>query len=677
MRGIRLSRATGIRIGTAALILFVGFASVVYIHGNASAARQVSSSHVPFNAAHSVPIPNGADLLGHHSGAAQMQVEIVLHPQNESNLYPLIQALSTPGSALYQHWLTPAQFNADFPAPAFDTSWLTSHGLQEIPGPSPLVLAFTGTSSQFEAAFGTTINDYRTNDGRTVYANATAPSVPATAFPQIAGIIGLDNVSNGQEKPELVKPLKPLSSTAEPNQYGAGPGGGLVPSQIQGIYGANSIYKATQGQGVTTALFELSGYHKSDIRAYEKQFGLPKVNIQNIDVDGGPCNPVVLTGMPCDNGGVEDDLDIQLQQAMAPGISKIEVYLGPNDDQGDLDTYFAIANQNTAEAVSSSWGVCESGLDSGVAFGEYLAFAQMATQGQSISAAAGDAGAYDCEYSGFTAPFPPFYSNLEVDDPSSDPLMTAVGGTSFFGTYDPGSDLHPTYPAGKEYVWDTLDNCTTTDFSVDGVDISADTGYGVCPFGAGAGGNSMLWAKAPWQQGPGTTSSASEYGSYCGQASGVQCREVPDISLDADEYSGYAEYCADPGAGCSPDSAWFEVGGTSCSSPLWSAITALADSYGNHRVGLTTALLYRLDSPAGYSSALHDMVGGVTFSWNWSQMLSAISGTTISVPNVIISTNSNGYGTPPGFVETRDYDLATGLGTPDVSAIVPALASSN
>jgi subtilase family serine protease len=184
MHGFRLTRAAGIRIGACALVLVAGLASLVYIHGSASAAPKLSLSHLPYNPSHTAPVPAGATKVGHHSGSAQMQIEIVLHPQNESNLLPLIKALSTPGNARYGQWLTPAQFNAAFPAPAFDTSWLTSHGIKQVAGPSPLVLTFQGTSSQFEAAFGTTINDYRTKAGHTVYANATEPSVPSAAFPR-------------------------------------------------------------------------------------------------------------------------------------------------------------------------------------------------------------------------------------------------------------------------------------------------------------------------------------------------------------------------------------------------------------------------------------------------------------------------------------------------------------
>lgn len=652
-------------------MLLIGFAGVVYVHGSASAAQPTPSSHVAYNAKHTAPVPNGAHLLGHHKASAQIQVQIVLRPQNENNLYPLIQALSTPGNAQYQHWLTPAQFNAAFPAPAFDTKWLTSHGIRQIPGSSPLVLNFTGTSSQFEAAFNTTINDYRTTAGHTVYSNASEPSVPATAFPQIAGIVGLDNVTAGEVKPELAKPLKSLGKASLP-AYGAGENGGLTPSQLQGIYNAPAIYKTTKGQGVTTAVFELSGYPEADIRAYEQAFGLPKTKIQNINIDGGACNDEVLEGLPCNYGASEVNIDIELQQAMAPGVSKIQVYLGPNSDQGVLDTYFAIANQNTASSISSSWGECEPALDSGVAYGEFLAFAQMALQGQSISAASGDNGSYDClgEVDGPTG------SANEVDDPASDPLMTALGGTSFFGTFDPDTNLHPTYPTGQEYVWNTLNNCSNSDFTVDGVDISEAFGGVLCPFGADGGGNSTLWAKPLWQAGPGTTSSASQFGAACGQHSGVQCREVPDISLNGDPNSGYAEYCSDPT--CfdffGSTDPWNQIGGTSTTAPLWSGIVALADSAGHHRIGLPTPALYLLNSHFSSSHALHDMVGGGSYPWNWSGFLSSITGTTITVPTVTIFTNRNGVGSPVGFSETSGYDMATGVGTPNVSALVPLLA---
>ena len=301
------------------------------------------------------------------------------------------------------------------------------------------------------------------------------------------------------------------------------PNSGLTPSQVEGIYNAPPIYKLTQGQGVTTAVFELSGYPGvSDIRAYEKAYGLPKAKIQNINIDGGSCPVAESFGLPCNYAAAEDDIDIELQQAMAPGVSKIQVYLGPNSDQGVLDTYMAIANQNTASAISSSWGQCEASLDAGVAFGEFLAFAQMALQGQSISAATGDSGAYDC----LQALAPPAGLARGVDDPASDPLMTAVGGTSFFGTFDPGSPPPPDVSNRTGiclgYGQQLLQYHRLFPWRND---------FGLCPFGAGGGGNSTLWAKPSGSMGW-ERSRQPAHLDVVRAVECVECREVPDISSE-------------------------------------------------------------------------------------------------------------------------------------------------
>jgi subtilase family serine protease len=609
----------------------------------ASAATGNGLYPLAYNRFQATPVPVGARLVGHHNANDQLRVELILHPQHEAELTSLIQHLNTKGDPLYRHWLTGDQFRAEFAPAAIDTRWLTTRGLREVAGPSPFVRVFTGTTAQVEAAFHTTINDYRTPEGEIVYANATEPLLPLTLEQNLGGVVGLDNVLARKDHPEYQRP----SQVAGKPHFGGGPGGGLTPSQVRGIYNANPVYHFTNGGGKKLAVFELSGYKQSDIRRYELQYGLPNVPINNIQVDAGPCSAVV----PCDYGAIEVELDIEYQIALAPGTLQVQVYNGPNTTAGVIDTYFTIANYDSADAISTSWGQCESSLPAGQTFGEYLAFSEMAIQGQSIFAAAGDAGAYDCEHDFTVPPFPPYLKDREVDDPANNPYMTGVGGTSFFQTFDPGTNAHPTYPAGKEYVWDTINNCRTTDFFFKGTD------YGLCPFGAGGGGNSGIWAKPYYQSGPGTTTIYSEFGPYCGQAAKVQCREVPDVSLNADPNSGYSEYCTDASGGC-PSSGWFQIGGTSCAAPFWAAIAELADSFGHERVGLADIDLYNLNNPTGYSTTLHDMVGGGHYTFDGTSYF----------------TNRNGYGTPIGFPEEPDYDMATGLGTPNIAAVVPWLS---
>ena len=72
-------------------------------------------------------------------------------------------------------------------------------------------------------------------------------------------------------------------------------------------------------------------------------------------------------------------------------------------------------------------------------------------------------------------------------------------------------------------------------------------------------------------------------------AQGTPCREMPDISANADEWTPYAEFCTGSAStpesicatfsGSQPAPGWFGIGGTSLSTPLWSAIIADRDSY--------------------------------------------------------------------------------------------------
>ena len=79
---------------------------------------------------------------------------------------------------------------------------------------------------------------------------------------------------------------------------------------------------------------------------------------------------------------------------MAPG-AKIEIYQGPNNSNGPIDTYQQIADDDTATIVSTSWGMCEAD-PSGDPSAEQPIFEQMAAQGQTIVSAAGDDGSSDC-----------------------------------------------------------------------------------------------------------------------------------------------------------------------------------------------------------------------------------------------------------------------------------------
>jgi len=96
------------------------------------------------------------------------------------------------------------------------------------------------------------------------------------------------------------------------------------------------------------------------------------------------------------------------------------------------------------------------------------------------------------------------------------------------------------------------------------------------------------------------------------------------------------------------------VGGTSAGAPQWAAIVALANELRGRQakgpLGLATPALYAIARDTQlYHQDFHDIVIG-----------------------------DNGFaGTLPGFSARPGYDLATGLGTPDVAQLISQLAAND
>jgi subtilase family serine protease len=580
------------------------------------------------------PRVSSSHMLGHHNSSDQLTVGLLLPLNNQAGMQSLIASLYNPHSSLYHHWLQTGEFNARFGPSSSQLAtarhFLTSTGLHLVSSPSSTLVLATGTTNQIEAAFHTTINDYSSSDGKVFYANSTSAQIPAILSGSVIGVLGLNNAANEQTHIQLSAKSASQSPNLPP-PYGGGPfGRGLTPSQFQGIYDATPVYKQLhdRGQGITLAVFELSGYTQSDIGVYENKFNLRHVPLQNRLVLGGP----IPVGGALDYAAGEVELDIELQIAMAPGAKGLLVYNAPNTELGVVAEYLQMAMDNQADSMSTSWGLCEYLTTSSGRLGEFQAMSQMATQGQSLFDASGDNGAFDClgsvSLSGSDA--------LQADDPGSQPYITAVGATSFQGpdgvtTFDPGSNMHPSYPGtSAELTW---------------IDTPCDATQ--CPGGGSGGGVSRFWGSPDYQffdgfAPPGVIEPGfSQMGAYCGQTAGVLCREEPDVSMDGDPSTGYAIYCTDPqDAGCGSSTfdihGWIRFGGTSTDAPLWAGITALIDHQTGGRQGLLNYFLYSFDSSAGYSSQFHD-----------------------------ITLDNNGF-YPAG----PNYDMSTGIGSPDIFHLV-------
>ncbi len=138
-----------------------------------------------------------AKKTGKISTTRQMSVDVVLAPANEAGLNSLLNELYTPGSGDYGHWLGAGQFDSEF-APSQATvqamtTYLQSQGLTVQPTATPFLLRAVGSSAQIEAAFATTIDNYRSAQGVSFYSNATPASVPASLASSVLGVVGLTN----------------------------------------------------------------------------------------------------------------------------------------------------------------------------------------------------------------------------------------------------------------------------------------------------------------------------------------------------------------------------------------------------------------------------------------------------------------------------------------------------
>jgi subtilase family serine protease len=637
-------------------------------------------------------LPTSAKKTGQLS-SRRMSVEVVLQPGHEAELNSLLTDLYTPGNARYDHWLAAGQFDSEF-APSSATvqamtAYLRGKGLTVQRTATPFLLRAVGSSTQIDAAFSTTIENYRNAKGVSFYSNDTSAEVPASLASSVLGFVGLTNTvrlqpgyqaapatstasaghSSGEPSCEIPYPttlaqLQAINPNGPYNGYGGGPGcSGLTPSQTNSLYNAPNAGPSAKGAGSNVAVFELSAYNHQDIATWAHTFYGPRYQprLVDINVDGGPLAPNTSqcpTGDTCfyGYGGDEEvEADIEQDLTIAPDTSSILVYNAPNDETGqtELDEYATIANQDTADSVSSSWAECEPDVGLGYAEAENTIFEQMAAQGQSMFSSSGDTGAFECIRDGTFSDWAP----LESLDPASQPWVTSTGGTSF-GTDDPGDNPNPSYPFGTEEVWNTLDICSGNNSST-----ATSTGIVDCGnYGAGGGGHSIFWPMPSYQKGPGVINADTVSGpSNCSlAAAGQPCREEPDISADADPLTGYAEFCTgssyvspNPG-GTDYESAcfsqtktpgapgWFHIGGTSLSAPLWAALFSDRDAFQGHRTGNANYLLYALfNNPRTYAADFHDITG-------FHQ----------------VSNNNGFYPVTPGF------DEATGIGTPNFTGLI-------
>jgi uncharacterized membrane protein len=531
----------------------------------------------------------------------RMVLLLSVRPDAQADLQQLLADQQNPKSPSYHKWVTPAEFGLRFGPTDQDiadaSGWLKKFGfsIDEV-GNGRMWINFSGDVQKVERAFQTNIRNYEV-DGKMHFANATDPSIPRALAGLVQGVVSLHNF-----------PKHPNSTVNQlPPDFTAGNGANfLAPADFATIYNINPLYNAApaiDGTGQTIAIVGRTDINLGDVQFFRSFFGLPAND------------PIfILNGAdPGNLGGGEEteaDLDVEWSGAIAKNATiKFVISQTAATDGVDLSAQF-IVNNNVANIMSTSFGLCEAALGAaGNNFWNSL-WAQAAAQGITAFVSSGDSGAAGCDPSGAVTG-----TGLGVNGLASTPNNIAVGGTEF--------------NEGAGNFWSPTNDPTTQASALSYIPEIAWNESGAVAGGSNlfstGGGASIIYAKPVFQAGPGVP------------PDGV--RDVPDVSLSSASHDGYLIIQGHT----ANVSGLASVGGTSAASPSFAGLMALVVQKTGAAQGNANPIFYSMGQNqfSGGTAVYHDTTSGDN-----------------SVPGVV------------GFTAGVGYDQATGWGSVDASSLV-------
>jgi subtilase family serine protease len=606
----------------------------------------------------------GRSANGAVAASQTVTVAVTLKLRNAAALQQRADAISTPGSPEYHHYMTAAQYHDQFAATpqaaSTVSSYLRSHGLSIEPmADNQLMVQASGSAAQVESAFGTTLQQYQVGS-ETRRAPSQPPTLPASVAQYVDGVSGLstgndtmtpDHVgAEGQAAapaqpqtagaalppPALFRNAPPCSqfwaqqiATTVPKAYGAFQPYvpcGYTPAQYRGAYGTQSLVSQhVDGSGVTVAVVDAFGAPTilADANQYASTHGdAPFANHQFSQTVFSP-----RFEAECDAQGWygEETLDVEAVHGMAPGANVL--YVGARSCN-DVDLVAALNNiidHQRANIITNSWGSVGDAdqLDQGTQKAYEHTFLQAVVQGITVQFSSGDDGD-EVENAGVRT----------VDFPASDPWVTAVGGT----TLAVGST--------NNYLFETAWGTTTSTLDPS-VPAWTPRPPGNFLYGGG-GGTSQFFAQPSYQKGVVPVSISGYFGG--------NGRAVPDIAMDGDPNAGMLVGETQTFPDGSVHYSEYRIGGTSLSCPLFAGMVALADQAFGSPIGFANPSIYQL---AG-TSALRDIVppqGQIAVVRN---NFNNSTGPGKGITTVLRTADQTGT-----LQLRRGYDDVTGVGTPN------------
>lgn len=631
-----------------------GMMTAGVVGAQAASTQSLAGSAIPF-ASHNQP-------LGTVAGARQLTIQVWLTPRNAAAAANYATAVSTPGSALYHHYLSPNAFTSRFAAAGSTagkvTQWLKGQGFTNVTTDAQRdYVRATAATAKINAAFGIQLKYYQSSAAARTFSGQLRGysgqlKVPASLASSVLAVTGLDNAAPRLPMATYHTNVKPAAAAAGgstscskyynqhqtstlPKLLGVthfptvicGYGG----QQMRSVYGANG---RNTGKGQTIALVELG--LAPDMFTTLQDWG--KANNMR-PPSAARYRELSLGNNTCGDPFFEEEqLDVEASYAMAPDSSQVVVG-GDGCDNGDqglqglFNADLAVINGGgghpLASVASNSWG---SGAENQPAFLTNIEHAYL------VRAAAVGVGMY------FSSG-----DSSGVFEPASDPFSISVGGTTL-GVSKSG---HRLFESG----W-------STGLFVDFGQPNVWTNFGE-QFAAG-GGPSEIWRQPGYQRHVVPRSLATGVGNRPGLI-----RSVPDIGADADPYTGFNVGLLLPNSQNQLVFTETSIGGTSLAAPLVAGMVIAAQQGQRHSFGFTDPVLYRLN----HTSAFFDPTPITTHSpVAWRGLVCPVSPTLCSFPQLAIADDQipslPGY---TGQVTLRGYDNMTGLGTPNGQSFIGLL----
>jgi subtilase family serine protease len=610
---------------------------------------------------------------GKTDGGQRVDAKVWLNGRDPKGVDTYALAVSTPGSAQFGKFLTPQAFAARFGPTqqqvAAVSSWLKAAGLSvDLAGSNTQhYLHVTGRVDGAQKAFGTDFHNYAAQ-GQVSRAPVSNATVPESVSSSVLTVTGLDTGAHLRSHGDALPPPEPNYNVAQPcaDYYGQKVATnqpkaygkqqpramcGLLPKQLRGAYGGTA--SGLTGKGATVAIVDAYAAPKMEqvSNTFARKYG-------DTPFSAGQYREVLPPAFDlvdeCGAAGWygEEALDVTAVHALAPKANV--VYVGARNCADGLDEALTtIVDRHLADIVSNSWGDLSEHYTQAMIAAEESIFKQGAIEGIGFYFSTGDCG-YEVPGTPCQARYGDAQStHKQTDMPTSDPWVTAVGGTSL------------AVGAKNNYTFETTWNVQYDKLAADGKSwaLTPPGDYPSTYNAGGGGGTSELFAQPGYQRGvvPRSLSTTLPSGGKAAQP----MRVIPDISAVADPGTGirYPEWAQLPDG--SFGYAESRVGGTSLACPVIAGLQALAQQrQGRTPIGFANPAIYQRAGKGLYHDVTDQPLGKKTpvayVRTNYTDPYAELN------PLLYVLVTTGNYGIPKGdaLPAVGGYDDGTGVGSP-------------